>query len=263
MQNSSESLLVFGVFICLLFVGILILLWLFYNRRRLSTIVFKEKEKLKEEQLKLQFQKELVKEVLLAEEATKQQISTELHDDVGATLSALKHMVFLKSKKLNIEEEFAVVNDTLNELMAKIRDLSQLLTPQNIKGSTLSQLIGIIVKRAQQSTESDIVHEVIERESKLDYNDKLSIVRFIQEALNNAVKYSQANQITVNLYIEGRKIRLIVKDNGIGFNKQLIRSKPGGYGLANLEARAQSIGGSLVINTFEGKGVTIELNREV
>jgi len=77
-----------------------------------------------------------------------------------------------------------------------------------------------------------------------------------KEAINNAVKYSRANKVEIDLYQQNQTLILRVKDNGQGFDEQKIKA---GNGLRNQRERAKEINGSFTVNSQNGQGTELEL----
>jgi signal transduction histidine kinase len=85
------------------------------------------------------------------------------------------------------------------------------------------------------------------------------LLRIAQEALNNALKYAAARAININLEYGSDIIRLVVRDNGRGFNAEDVLSESNGhFGLQNLKSRARKMGGTLKIDSVVGSGTIIE-----
>ena len=78
--------------------------------------------------------------------------------------------------------------------------------------------------------------------------------RILQEALANVLKHASASEVNVALAFEPGKVRLSVKDDGVGF--RMDGASPG-YGLANMRQRAEELGGSFQISSVPGEGTTI------
>jgi nitrate/nitrite-specific signal transduction histidine kinase len=78
----------------------------------------------------------------------------------------------------------------------------------------------------------------------------------IKEALNNAVKYSGASELLLQIKCHGKKLVVAVQDNGKGFDLETVR--PGGTGLSNIVQRMKEQGGNCVITSQPGKGCRIE-----
>jgi signal transduction histidine kinase len=88
---------------------------------------------------------------------------------------------------------------------------------------------------------------------------ELNTYRIFQEALNNALKYSLAQQITITLKLHAEKgLSLRISDNGTGFNRET-KPQGSGMGLTSVETRAQLIGAQLKVDSQPGRGTTIML----
>jgi signal transduction histidine kinase len=85
-----------------------------------------------------------------------------------------------------------------------------------------------------------------------------NLLRIGQEAINNAVKHALAQRIFVNLVFDARRVQLIVRDDGRGFDKQTVRNeKAGHFGLVGMRERAEQMGGTLSIQSNNGSGTEV------
>lgn len=85
-----------------------------------------------------------------------------------------------------------------------------------------------------------------------------NLYRIVQEALTNVLKHASASRLLVRLQHMAGKTRLVVHDNGIGFDPTTARWN-GHFGLAGIEERAAMIGGSVTVKSQPGSGTTVEL----
>ena len=83
-----------------------------------------------------------------------------------------------------------------------------------------------------------------------------NLLRIGQEAINNAVKHAQAQRILVNLVFDAKRVQLIVRDDGRGFNHQ-VNGRDGHFGLIGMRERAQQIGGTLLIQSNDDSGTEV------
>lgn len=85
-----------------------------------------------------------------------------------------------------------------------------------------------------------------------------NLLRIGQEAINNAVKHAQAQRIFVNLVFDARRVQLIVRDDGRGFDNQVAgNGRAGHFGLIGMRERAEQIGGTLSIQSTDGSGTEV------
>jgi signal transduction histidine kinase len=92
---------------------------------------------------------------------------------------------------------------------------------------------------------------------------RTGLLRILQEALLNARKHAQAQQMVVGLSIDGNALQLIVRDDGRGFSPSELGARPpdaGGAGLRAMRARAQALGGDFKVQTGPGRGTRVEAN---
>jgi signal transduction histidine kinase len=100
-----------------------------------------------------------------------------------------------------------------------------------------------------------------------DWNDEAleataaaQLLRIIQESLSNARKHSQAQHVQVRLEVEDSHARVVVEDNGVGFDPDsLKKGQPDHYGLRFMRERAEQIGGHLQVQSASGKGTRVEV----
>ena len=85
-----------------------------------------------------------------------------------------------------------------------------------------------------------------------------NLLRIGQEAINNAVKHAQAQRILVNLVFDAKRVQLIIRDDGRGFNYQTAHNgRDGHFGLIGMRERAEQIGGTLSVQSTDGSGTEV------
>jgi signal transduction histidine kinase len=97
------------------------------------------------------------------------------------------------------------------------------------------------------------VHEKID-ETVLSENQKLTLFRITQEALNNIIRHANATRTTIELLNNKKRVQLIIKDNGKGFDSFSTKK---GAGLNNIRNRVYLLSGQLTIDTHPGKGCAL------
>ena len=104
--------------------------------------------------------------------------------------------------------------------------------------------------------------------SRFSSDKEVALYRIVQEMLNNALKYANASKIEVQLLNKEGRLELFVSDDGKGFDMEEVkRQTPSdhGFGLKNIESRADMINAKMELNSAEGKGtnmlITMDLNK--
>lgn len=194
-------------------------------------------------------------------------ISRDLHDNIGAQLT------FVVSSVDNLKFGNQVKDDKVNSQLAKISDftkstiieLRDTIWAMNTNEFTFDDLrvriFNFIEKAKIAKEEVDFVFHIEEalRNVKLSSIVGINIYRTIQEAVNNAIKHSGGNRVSVGAATEGNHIKITISDNGKGFDKT---SADQGNGLQNMRKRIEDVGGDFEINASPGgTEITILIGR--
>jgi signal transduction histidine kinase len=101
-----------------------------------------------------------------------------------------------------------------------------------------------------------------EGELHLSPDEESELYRIAQEALNNVIKHAQANQVKIQLIGEAGSCRLVIEDNGVGFDPASANHS-GGQGFRNIHERAEQIGAACTIESAPGQGtkITVEVHK--
>lgn len=212
----------------------------------------------KEKQIKLKQQIALEQaESINKVQNEKLRISRDLHDNIGSQLtfviSSLDNMDYIKDEgkrkeKLNLLASFT--KDTMNEL----RETIWAIKSESITQEELITKASEFIDKAKMACPS-IDFKIITSKTnfKLNSNQAINVYRTIQEGINNAIKYSQANEIT----LISEKSKITISDNGIGFNKSTIKS---GNGMINIYARMKEVGFKSEIYSEIEKGTKVTIH---
>ena len=215
-----------------------------------------------DDQLRLLSQK-----VLNAQELERKRIAFELHDGLGQTLSAVKFYVENTINKLALDSKVPgngldLVVSKLQGAVEEVRRISMDLRPSILDD------IGILATLRWFCREVSLLYPSIKfsfdaielREDQIGDLQKTQIFRIVQEAVNNACKYSECNRVSIILSKEGRFVNLAIKDNGKGFNYKAA-SEPSknntSLGLVSMKERAETSDGSFELRSTKRDGTTI------
>ena len=196
-------------------------------------------------------------------EDIRNRIATDLHDDMGSTLSSIR--IFSDVAKKQIEEVKPETVQLLDRISNNATSLSEnmqdIIWTIRSDNDTLEDLVsrmrefGLRVCDAKHIKFNTIVSQSF-RASKLTLEQRRNLYLIFREALNNAVKYAESTQIDLRLNLKGRFLKMELNDNGKGFIMEGVKR---GNGLNNLEKRAKEIGGQIDIRSQAGKGTSINL----
>jgi signal transduction histidine kinase len=204
--------------------------------------------------------KELAQHLQTIREDERSRLARELHDELGALLTAAKlDAARLKSRlgktTPEVLERIAHLNETLNGGIALKRRIIEDLRPSSLSNLGLVAALEILIREFAQRSEIAIEHDL----EHVDLNpaSQLTVYRLVQEALTNIAKYAKATGIDVTLAsVDEHSVRIAVRDNGIGFHAEVQQSAR--HGLIGMRYRVEAEGGSMRLVSAPGQGTLIE-----
>lgn len=186
-------------------------------------------------------------------------LARELHDELGALLTAAKlDVARLKSRMgpqqaPEVAERLQHLTETLNSGIALKRRIIEDLRPSSLANLGLTAALEIL---AREFSEQSGVEVATSLESvELDEPAQLTVYRLVQESLTNVGKYAEAKQVDISLRDYNNHIEVEVRDDGKGFEP--VRAKPSTHGLAGMRHRVEAAGGRLAVESSPGAGTRI------
>lgn len=200
------------------------------------------------------------------QEKERKKIARELHDGLGQMLTALKFNIEgLKGAKSKREQtRLEEIKQFMLETIKETRRISFNLMPTVLNDFGI---VSAFKHLSDQVSNHSGIHIIFENKSsvqRLNKTVEINLYRIVQEALNNAVKYAEANEVRIVLGSDEKNLQLIIMDNGVGFNKNPLESKKNlissGNGISNIQERTSLINGNFKIETAPGKGTKIHID---
>ena len=213
----------------------------------------------------------LWRKVIRIEEEERNNLSLQIHDQMGQDLSALKIFLGLIDRDLSTElkeqrEKIEKAKKILDVLMTKAHNISELLRPPELDDLGLVESIGALIIHYQEMTGLNYNYLQPAYEIKLPLGHSLLLYRVAQEALTNIAKHSHAENIEISIGKRNDFVYFRASDDGAGFDyneylKQPRRRKEDKVklGLQGLRERIEVFGGTLSIHAKPGKGMTLEV----
>ncbi|MEA5459618.1 ATP-binding protein [Arcicella sp. LKC2W] len=238
------------------------------NLRQTNETLIKTREALvqaTEEKYKLQLAEEKVRAASLIEgqESERRRLAADLHDGIGQMLTGLRlHSEKVKSFNFaNVKQakSFEELQKLIQETIETTRTVSFNLAPSVLSDFGVVPAIRILSEQVSKMSEIKIDFQSIKL-PRLSEGVETCLYRITQEAIHNAVKYSKATLINVQITNNENFVKLAIIDNGEGFELPKKRKTVGGSGLKNMQARAELLHGSFKIQSKIGKGTTINVS---
>ena len=234
--------------------------------RALDLAGLREQESLKKERAALEEQvhertvnlAELASHLQFAREDERGHLARELHDELGALLTAAKlDVARLRLKLLHespaAQERLNHLVQTLNNGIALKRRIVEDLRPSSLTHLGLAASLEILTREFASGTGLQIACDI--EPVELDDAHQLTVYRLVQESLTNAAKYAQASNIRVSLHDFQTHVTVEVKDDGRGFDTAT--ASPSSYGLLGMRHRVGACGGRLTVTSSPGNGTLI------
>ncbi|MDC7995775.1 sensor histidine kinase [Altibacter sp. HG106] len=239
----------------------------------LSVLLFKnskKKQRIAEQEREIEIQKKekILKEqelnaidaMIAGQEKERQRLASDLHDSVGATLSAAKlqfeHLKKNKNQLTALDALFEKTGTLLDEAYTEVRAMAHVKHSGVIAKEGLLPAVEKLAKNAsfQQSLRVEV--QDFGLTERLEPSLEIAIFRMIQELVTNIIKHANASEATISITQHEHSLSIIVEDNGKGFNASKFQQKEG-MGLSSIERRVEFLEGTMEIDATPGKGTTI------
>ncbi|MEN2466882.1 sensor histidine kinase [Ornithinibacillus sp. JPR2-1] len=187
-------------------------------------------------------------------------LARELHDSVSQELFAASMMmsaindtaIELDSK---IKQQLRLVENMIQQSQLEMRALLLHLRPVALKGKSLLEGVEELLKELIQKVPMDISWKA--EDFQLDKGVEDQLFRILQESVSNTLRHAKATTLHVMLIKRDNIAILRVKDNGVGFDMNTV--KTGSYGLQNMKERALEVGGTIKIISLPNQGTQLEV----
>jgi PAS domain S-box-containing protein len=220
-----------------------------------------ERKHLEDELLKneLEKQKAINQATVDSQEQERTEIGKELHDNVNQILTTTKLYLELALSNSELKDELIQKsNKNIISVINEIRQLSRSLMDPTIGDLGLIDSINDLVENINLTRRLSVTLEAERRlELLLNKNQKLTIFRIIQEALNNTMKYAKATTVVIRFQLFDSNMEVTIHDDGIGFEPSAVKM---GAGLKNIQNRVYLINGRYRIQTSPKNGCKIIIN---
>lgn len=186
-------------------------------------------------------------------EKERRRIATDLHDEIGPMLSAVK----LQINHLEPVEETELAalkksSEQIDSIIQRFRDISYNLLPNTLVRKGLIKAVEEFIYRVKPP--EGLLISFVASDIDLDKHSEINLFRIVQEIVHNTIKHARATTLTMKLKQRNTYVILKTKDDGIGFTYQEKMQHANGLGLLNLQSRVEVLGGHLDIQTEHGKG---------
>ncbi len=208
----------------------------------------------------------LSRQLILAQEKERRRIASELHDGVAQTIGVVKYRI--EDSVYRLAERYPDMDlsifdatvDEIKNLVDEVRRISSNLSPSMLEDFGIQVALEWLFKEFKAQNRNLKVNCMI----RIDEGDtpdlvKVAIYRVVQEALNNIAKHSSATQVNASLETKGGGVKLVISDDGVGFDPKARRGYDGkaGLGLQSMRERVDATGGDFTLVSAPEKGAEV------
>ncbi len=258
--RAKKSSLIFTSFIIILLLILLVMYFVYRTK--------KHKHQIQKQRILKEAEKDILEATIKTENQERKRFAEDLHDGLGALLSALRLYVNeLSDAEIDKEERKELLlfsNQLLNDALSNVENISNLLMPVNLKKNGLVVAVESYCNKIEAAGTTKIDLEFTNFASHYPEKIEIALYRVLTELINNSLKHAQARKISIHFQETNNIIRIEYRDDGKGFNyEEVLQSDKKGMGLENMKNRMNTIGGSCKIISKEMKGfyATLELDK--
>jgi ligand-binding sensor domain-containing protein len=188
-------------------------------------------------------------------------IASDLHDDIGSTLNAVKAFTHLAKKEPNDPGHLNQIEESLTEASLGLRDMIWVLDGSSDTPRELMERIKKFAAPISRANGINLECRVGEgaEDKSISKTEKRNLLLIAKESINNSIKYADCRNIEIELGVSGNKAVMLIRDDGKGFVSG--NGFAEGHGLKNIRQRAVQIHRQARIISVPGKGTTIEIIR--
>lgn len=206
--------------------------------------------------------------IIMAQEEERKRIAREIHDGLAQTMAHVVLRTEIAERMLS-QENLDSVKEELSDLKGQVRDgLEEVrkmifnLRPMALDDLGLIPTLHKFVQDFEEKSKIRTRFELAGREKRLPSEMEVAVYRLIQEAFSNVLKHAKATYISLTITFQKHMTKIVIKDNGIGFNVEEMESKmitSSHYGLIGMQERIDLLEGKIDIESKKGEGTKITM----
>jgi PAS domain S-box-containing protein len=208
----------------------------------------------------------LASELSLAEERERRRIAAELHDRIGQSLAITKIKLGVLGEKVqssDLLQDITEIRTLIDQTIKDTRSLTLEISPPILYELGFEAAVEWLSEHVQQQHGLSVGFSCDGKVEPLGNDVRVLLFKVVQELLINVVKHAKAKAAAVSLCGEEDRLRILVEDDGRGFEVESIRSSMGymaGFGLFNICERINDLGGRVDVRSVPGRGTRITVS---
>jgi two-component sensor histidine kinase/uncharacterized pyridoxamine 5'-phosphate oxidase family protein len=199
---------------------------------------------------------------LLRIQAVRNRISTDLHDEIGATLSGIGILSTIAKQKIDkMHPAYPLLGRITDDAQTIGNAMDDIVWSINPKNDKLGNVVARMSRHAADLFEAkEIDYQIVTPEKmediKMSMEQRREVFLIFKEAINNLIKYSQCQKALIEIKVENKNFHLLISDDGLGFDTSKISNR---NGITNMKNRTAKLKGQLMVISKIGIGTKISL----
>lgn len=254
-----QKIWIYSLLAALLLVGV-IGFFVYKNIQSKKTIAQQESQLKEQKILELEKDRQLLatQSVLKGEETERSRLARDLHDGLGGLLLSIKLSLSNTKENMTFTEDgvdqYNKALGLLDTSMKELRRVAHNMMPEALVKFGLKDALNDFCSGLKNNESNTLItFQFFGEEKRIDSKYEIGLYRIAQELINNALKYSRATDLMVQLIQETDRAHLTVQDNGKGFDMMMLKTSKGA-GLANIKTRVESLNGQFDLFSEPDKG---------
>ncbi|WP_353722484.1 sensor histidine kinase [Dyadobacter sp. 676] len=215
-------------------------------------------------QMEMVHQKKILESIVASQENERERIARDLHDEIGASLSAVRLFIGQIQYEKSPDEMKSLAarsGQIIGDVVKDVRQIAHNLSPVIIENFGFAGAVKILLNRLED-TGMSIRCTIDDPAEVLSSYQQLVLYRIIQEVIGNVVKHAGASEITFDLRHNGSWLSLLMSDNGRGFDMHS-GQKAVGMGMSTIRTRTDLLGARLELSSVPGEGTRFKIEMPV
>jgi two-component system, NarL family, sensor histidine kinase UhpB len=194
----------------------------------------------------------------LKEVRMRHQIASDLHDDVGSSLSSILLLSNMAAQQTTDKSLLDKIGSNTKEVIDKMSDIVWTMKPGNDEGSSLKEKLEKLGLLIRDVSGIEVIMNISEKLEivKLNMHTRKNVFLTCKESMNNVLKHANASTINFSVAIIDRDILITINDNGKGFDKTQVKKN---NGTETMLQRAKDCGGTCIIHSIPEQGTTVSV----
>jgi signal transduction histidine kinase len=200
---------------------------------------------------------------LMKMQAVRNRISTDLHDEIGATLSGIGILSTIAKQQIDQQHPaFSLLGRITDDAQTVGNSIDDIVWSINPKNDELGNIVARMSRHAAElldakSIDYQIVTPDKMEDVKMSMEQRREVFLIFKEAVNNLIKYARCKKALIEIKVENKNFHLLISDDGLGFDTSKISNR---NGITNMKNRAEKLKGALRVDSKIGEGTTVSLD---